>query len=250
LGFSPGTAGDMNGDGFSREGRAHAYTGTANGLGAKPAWVAESSQGWSDFDNRVSTAGDINGDGYADVMVGALLYDAGETDEGGVFLYYGSANSPSLTPGWTAESDQTGGRLYLLSTAGDVNGDGYADVVVGADQCDAGEGDEGKVWLHYGSGAGLSPSPAWEAEGNQTDACFGCAVSTAGDLNGDGYADVIVGARDYDDGETDEGHAFVYYGSAGGGLSLRPRQLGIDGSTPIAPLGLSDAIDGVQLAWW
>ena len=60
----------------------------------------------------------------------------------------------------------------------------------------------------------LATTPAWTAESNQASAEFGCSVATAGDVNGDGYSDVIVGARLYDNGQTDEGRAFVYHGSA------------------------------------
>ena len=55
----------------------------------------------------------------------------------------------------------------------------------------------------------LMTTPAWTAESNQTGAGFGTAVATAGDVNGDGYSDVIVGAVVYDNGETDEGRAYV-----------------------------------------
>ena len=62
----------------------------------------------------------------------------------------------------------------------------------------------------------LATSPAWTAESDQAYADFGCSVATAGDVNGDGYSDVIVGACGYDNGQTDEGRAYVYHGSAAG----------------------------------
>jgi PKD repeat protein len=66
-------------------------------------------------------------------------------------------------------------------------------------------------------------------------------------VNGDGYADVIVGVREYDNGQMNGGCVFVYYGNSGDGLDLLPRQLRTDGSTPIAPLGMSDPHTGVRL---
>ncbi|MCK4225320.1 FG-GAP repeat protein, partial [candidate division WOR-3 bacterium] len=56
----------------------------------------------------------------------------------------------------------------------------------------------------------------WTAEGKQEEAYFGVVVSTAGDVNGDGYGDVIIGAPGYDNDQDDDGRVFVYYGSASG----------------------------------
>ena len=61
---------------------------------------------------------------------------------------------------------------------------------------------------------GLSPTPDWTAEGDQASAYFGISAGTAGDVNGDGYADVIVGADSYDNGQANEGRAYVYYGGS------------------------------------
>ena len=128
-----------------------------------------------------------------------------------------AADGLGLMPAWTAESDQAGARFGLVvASAGDVNGDGYADVIVGAPGYDNGQTDEGRAFVYYGSAGGLSGSPGWTAESDQQGASFGISAATAGDVNGDGYADVIVGARDYDNGQENEGRAYVYYGSAGG----------------------------------
>ena len=81
-----------------------------------------------------------------------------------------------------------------MATAGDVNGDGYADVIVGAAHYDNGQTDEGRAFVYHGAATGLGTAAAWTAEGNQASAVFGVSVGTAGDVNGDGYADVIVGA--------------------------------------------------------
>ena len=59
------------------------------------------------------------------------------------------------------------------ATAGDVNGDGYADVIVGAPGYTNGESGEGRVWVWYGSASGLSETHDWRAEGNQENARFG-----------------------------------------------------------------------------
>jgi len=236
FGYSVSSAGDVNGDGYSdvivgarmynngqpSEGRAYVYHGSATGLSVSPDWIAESDQNYAYFGVSVSSAGDVNGDGYSDVIVGAYQYDNGETDEGRAYVYHGSAAGLSLSPDWTAESDQQSALLgWSVSVAGDVNGDGYSDVIVGAVWYDNGEDNEGRAYVYHGSAAGLSLAPDWTAESDQAGACFGWSVSVAGDVNGDGYSDVIVGANWYDNGQTDEGRAYVYYGSAAG-LSLAP----------------------------
>ena len=234
FGLSVSTAGDVNGDGYSdvivgaynfdngqtQEGAAFVFRGSANGLSAFSSWNAEGNQASAEFGNSVSTAGDVNGDGYSDVIVGAFLYDNGQTDEGISFVYYGSASGLSLTSNWTAEGNQA----YVsfgssVSTAGDVNGDGYSDVIVGAYGFTNGQSVEGAAFVYHGSASGLSLTSNWNAEGNQANASFGYSVTSAGDVNGDGYSDVIIGAPYFTNGQSEEGAAFVYHGSALG-LSL------------------------------
>src|SRR3989338_8866950 len=130
----------------------------------------------------------------------------------------------ATSPAWTAESDQAGAQFGIsVATTGDVNGDGYSDVIVGAPYYDNGQTDEGRAFVYLGSSAGLALTPAWTAESDQASAYFGYSVSTAGDVNGDGYSDVIVGALYYDNGQANEGRAFVYLGSSAG-LALRSEE--------------------------
>jgi len=167
--------------------------------------------------SELSNAGDVNNDGFADVIVGAYRYDNGETDEGRAFLYYGSSSGLSDTANWTAESNQASANFGIsVSNAGDVNNDGFADVIVGAYFYDNGETNEGRAFLYYGSSSGLSDTANWTAESNQASAYFGISVSSAGDVNGDNGSDVIVGAYFYDNGELTEGRAYVYHGQGYG----------------------------------
>ena len=85
-----------------------------------------------------------------------------------------------------------------MGTAGDVNGDGYADVIVGAHPTTTARPTKAAAYRLPRRAAGLSTSATWTAESDQADAHFGTSVGTAGDVNGDGYADVIVGAPSYD----------------------------------------------------
>jgi len=149
--------------------------------------------------------------------VGASQCDNGQTDEGRAFVYLGSASGLAVSPGWTAESDQAFAYYAdSVAGAGDINGDGYADVVVGASHYDNGQQDEGRAYVYLGSAAGLAVAPGWIAESDQAEARFGWSVASAGDVNGDGYADVIVGAYQFDNVQTNEGRAYVYLGSASG----------------------------------
>jgi hypothetical protein len=82
------------------------------------------------------------------------------------------------TPDWTAESDQAAAQFGVgVSNAGDVNGDGYGDVIVGANYYDNGETNEGRAFVYHGSASGLSTTPDWTAESDQAGAHLGFAVS-------------------------------------------------------------------------
>jgi hypothetical protein len=225
------TAGDVNGDGYddvivgahfyhhgqSGEGRAYAYYGSAAGLSLTPNWFAESNSVGAWFGRSVGTAGDVNGDGYDDVVVGAPKLDNPEVDEGRAYLFNGSATGLALTASWTTESNQaTAWYGRAVGTAGDVNGDGYDDILVGAPNYDTGQADSGKAYAFYGSSSGPSTTANWTASITQLKAWFARSVASIGDVNGDGYSDAIFGTPQYDDGETDEGAAFAFYGSANG----------------------------------
>jgi subtilisin family serine protease len=231
FGSAVASAGDVDGDGYDdvivgaplydnpvyNEGGAFLYLGSPSGLSTTEDWSAdEADQSSAYFGELVAGAGDVDGDGYDDILVSAWSYDGGETNEGRAYLYYGSRNGPGNSADWTWEPDQADANLATVNSAGDVNGDGYDDFVLGIDGYDNGEIDEGRVVLFYGSPSGPGSQPDVVLEIDSPGAHFGWYVDGAGDVNGDTYDDVIVGAPYYTNGETEEGAAFVYLGSAAG----------------------------------
>jgi hypothetical protein len=249
FGASVDTAGDVNCDGYSdvivgapywdngqnNEGGAWVYLGSRNGLFTTYKWRNDGDKIGANYGFAVGAAGDVNGDGCSDIIVGAPGWDNGNENEGKAYVYHSTGTSLYLTPSWTKEADQTSANFgYSVGTAGDVNGDGYADIIVGAYLWSSGNSNEGGAWVYHGSAAGVISAPKWHAEGNQNSAHFGTAVAGAGDVNGDGYADVVVGAPWYEDGHPQEGQVYVYYGNGGKGSAYALRVY--DGN-PVAHLG-------------
>lgn len=235
-------AGDVNGDGFgdlavrgmSSERGSNApplevvllFHGSKVGLSSAPSAVLRAEQDNSNFAAPFESAGDVNGDGYDDFCIGAYTYSGRYHRGGKVYLYLGSPEGLGSTPVWTSVyplkvtpgiDDEKNQHFGLgLGPAGDVNGDGYADVIIGAAFASHGEINEGVAFLYLGSKQGLSRAPAWHTESNQPHAMFGYSVARLGDLNGDGCSEVIVGAPQAEHGQKDEGAAVVFYGSKKG----------------------------------
>jgi hypothetical protein len=220
FGWTVASAGDLNGDGFAELAVAtrgssggpsdvYVYEGSSAGLGVTPITLAL--PGGSGFENlSVSSAGDVNGDGYADLVVGG-------GPSGLVFLYLGGEGGPTTTPATTITgapdvdaSTQT--SFIHAAGAGDVNGDGFGDIVVAGFEGSWGMDNDTFVYLGSAHGLVLTPDTvlpgsimtgpmSWE---------YNPVVVNAGDVNGDGYADVLAGTCVSDDS------ACVYLGSASG----------------------------------
>ena len=138
----------------------------------------------------MGTAGDVNGDGYDDVIVGTHWFYSRPPRR--AYVYLGSAAGLDKQVAWAFESDlsYSGGAV---GTAGDVNDDGFADIMVGSSDFR----EPGEANGFFGSADGPSLTPDWYLQGNTDQTELGASVGTAGDTNGDGYDDVIVGARSY-----------------------------------------------------
>ena len=260
FGTSVASAGDVNGDGYSDVVVGAPYYGEADGdTGAAFAWYGSpaglgpdgtpANASWSDvgawwlesrFGFSVASAGDVNGDRFADVLVGAPFYDAMGFAEGAAYLYYGSGAGLGAE-GWSWSGIDDSERVgSCVASAGDVNGDGYADIAIGVPGHRAGMPVVGAVWVFHGSAAGASDTRSWEREGAADSENFGHAVASAGDVNGDGYADLVVGIPQRSNGQHYEGQAVVYLGGGGGARPLLPQQQRLGSAPPIAHLGRAD----------
>ena len=188
----------------------------------------------------VEGAGDINGDGIGDVVIGAFTADAPGYDSGAAYVVFGSTtlggdlslSDLNGTNGFRATSSELAALVGIsVSGIGDFNGDGIDDVAIGGHGTNAGTG---SVWVVYGSTTAfsanidldaLAPTEGFRIDGLGADDGFGFSVSGAADVNGDGYADLIVGALsegyvpgaydpfgDNEAGTGPTGAAYVIYG--------------------------------------
>jgi len=224
-------AGDVNGDGYEdvvvtasgyddvlpNEGKAWVYHGSSGGLSPAPSWSARGQQEGGDFGWAAAAAGDVNGDGYGDVVIGKPDHTNPQPNEGACLLYLGSASGLEADPliGWEGNQDNASAG-FSVAGAGDVNGDGFDDVISGAPLQDNGQVNEGVVYLFYGAEGGLSPTPDQIREGGSEGAKFGISVASAGDVNADGFSDVVIGSSGYSNGQSQEGRVSVFLGSPRG----------------------------------
>jgi hypothetical protein len=214
FGFSISDAGDVNDDGYadfiaaapyynSSRGRVYLYRNSLTGSDVPDVRIIGET-GNLQLGYSVSDAGDVNGDGYPDIITGAYNYSSGK---GRAYIYFGGPAFDNVAD-VTLDGEAAGNNFGRdVSSAGDVNGDGYDDVVVGAKAYNT---SRGRAYIFYG-GAAMDNTADVTFTGENSSDYLGNSVSKAGDVNGDGFSDVIIGAFF---AGTNEGRAYIFYGGS------------------------------------
>ncbi|HET9888473.1 MAG TPA: integrin alpha, partial [bacterium] len=255
LGAAVAHAGDANGDGYAdviagapgfthdqiSEGSVRVILGSQGGLQANAWWNVEGEQAEARLGSSVAYAGDVNGDGVADILASARFYDGVETDEGRALLYLGSPSGIAALPAWSIEGNQAGAELDAVASAGDINADGFSDIAVGSSLWTSTETQEGVVHVYAGSANGMAASPLWTMHGGVAFANLGSSLGGAGDASGDGFADLVLGARGLADSAGAGGAVLLMSGNADPGSARNVSQWRALANGPIALRGLSDA---------
>lgn len=285
-GFAVSTAGDINGDGFDdliigapqadpniRDSGA-TYIVFGNDAGFAANFELSSLDGTNGFvingidrndksGSAVSSAGDVNGDGVDDIIIGAWQADPlGLSSAGESYVVFGRTTSfaPSVelsalngANGFVINGIESGDYSgFSISAAGDMNGDGVDDIIIGAYRADSDgiQNFKGASYVVFGNSSGFTASLDLAAldgtngfviNGVASTVYSGLAVSTAGDINGDGIDDILIGAPSADpNSNSSAGTSYVVFGSSAG-FSAGFELSSLDGSNGFAIHGINSS---------
>ena len=275
-------AGDINGDGYddliigaqlsdvngTNSGSAYVVFGHAGGFSASIDVASlDGSNGFrlvgaaaDDLTGRaVSAAGDVNGDGYDDLVIGAIGVNIGGNGSGAAYVVFGheggfdpviDLSHLSGTDGFALvggdPGQETGRRV---SSAGDINADGFDDLIIGAPGTGA---TTGAAYVVYGHADGFPASidltslnglDGFRIDGANLLGEAGRAVSAAGDVNGDGFDDLIVGAQLATGDTTSSGAAYIIFGGA---FTMEDVKVGTSGADHLSGTTAADLLVGAQ----
>lgn len=213
----------------------------------------------------VSGAGDINGDGFNDLIIGARYADPNGNDSGESYVVFGSG-SPAASLDLSTLNGTNGFRIaglslndrsgFSVSGAGDVNNDTFDDVIIGARLADPNGNNSGQSYVIFGSNtpfgatfdlSTLDGTNGFTINGFEETDNLGFSVSSAGNINGDGFDDIIIGAYFANPNGNDSGQSYVIFGSGSPAATLNVSTL--DGTNGFALNGISaDDRSGVSVS--
>ena len=285
-GVSVSSAGDFNGDGFVdliigasgadpdfygryNAGESYVVFGGTNvgsngsvdlaALGGTDGFVLYGVDQDDASGSSVGSAGDLDGDGFDDIIIGAYKANPSTFETGAAYVVFGGASVGSSgsfelsdldgTNGFVLEGVDTGDWLgYSVNAAGDVNGDGFADLILGAPNDDPGSNNTGASFVIFG-GAGVGSSTidldnldgtdGFELNGVSSADYSGYAVRSAGDVNGDGFDDLLIGAPFADPTAYNSGEGYVVFGGQSVGSSGSFELSDLDGSSGLVINGIA-----------
>jgi hypothetical protein len=256
LGFSVRGAGDVNADGLddfilgaslaspngAASGTAYVVFGQAGGFGSSfdlntlsgsNGFVINGVSADDQLGISVNAAGDVNDDGIADVVVGAFQDDPNGADSGTAFVVFGATSGFAATLDPSTLNGTNGfiinGETSLdnagrsVSSAGDFNGDGFADVLIGASAADGSAAASGSAYVVFGHGgvftsslnlSALTGADGFKLNGIDAGDRAGLTVSAAGDVNGDGLDDLLVAADRGNPNGTRSGETYLVFGQS------------------------------------
>lgn len=232
FGAAVGGAGDLNNDGFddvvigapgydgtagSNSGAAYVYFGGSGAFNAVADATMLGPAQAANMGASVRGVGDVNNDGFDDLAVGVTRYNpGGRPDQGGAFIYFGSASFDTTADAVLAIADVSVNAGASVAGGGDVNGDGIADVIVGAPGYESSGSfvDEGAAVVFFGGNGALDTTPDAILRSGRAGASGGASVAI-GDVNGDGFTDVISGSPLNSSAAAAAGAVQIWHGGSG-----------------------------------